>query len=91
MLTHGVGPMRVYSISAILLDLDQPQRVLAALPEPLLLPDAVERDGYVPNVVYSCGSLLHNDTLVIPYGTSDSTIAVATASLREVLAAMVEP
>jgi len=90
-LTHGVGPMRVYSMSAILLDLDQPHRVLAALPEPLLVPSAVERDGYVPNVVYSCGSLLHGDTLVIPYGTSDSAIAVAVASLREVIAAMTEP
>jgi predicted GH43/DUF377 family glycosyl hydrolase len=90
-LTHGVGPMRLYSMGALLLDLDQPQRVLAALPEPLLLPDAAERDGYVPNVVYSCGGLLHDDTLVIPYGTSDSTIAVATASLRDVMAAMAEP
>lgn len=88
-LTHGVGPMRVYSMGAILLDLEHPERVLATLAEPLLLPAATERDGYVPNVVYSCGSLLHDDTLVIPYGASDSTIALATASVRDVLAAMV--
>lgn len=81
-LTHGVGPMRVYSMGAILLDLDHPERVLAALPEPLLLPDSDERDGYVPNVVYSCGGLPHGDALVIPYGASDSTIGFGTTSLR---------
>ncbi|EWM12127.1 glycoside hydrolase family 130 protein [Kutzneria sp. 744] len=84
-LTHGVGPMRVYSIGAMLLDLDNPERVLAALPEPLLSADATERDGYVPNVVYSCGGLLHRDTVVIPYGASDATIAVATVALPELL------
>lgn len=87
-LTHGVGPMRVYSMGAILLDLDHPERVLATLPEPLLLPIAAERDGYVPNVVYSCGALLHDDTLVIPYGASDSTIGLATTSLHSLLAAL---
>ncbi len=87
-LTHGVGPMRVYSIGALLLDLEHPERVVATLPEPLLLPAAAERDGYVPNVVYSCGGLLHGDTLVIPYGAADSTIALCTASLPELLGAM---
>ncbi|MEJ2854230.1 MULTISPECIES: glycoside hydrolase family 130 protein [unclassified Saccharothrix] len=87
-LTHGVGPMRVYSIGAMLLDLDHPERVLASLPDPLLVPSGEERDGYVPNVVYSCGGLLHGDTLVIPYGTSDSSIAVCTTSLTALLAAM---
>ncbi|WP_439658733.1 glycoside hydrolase family 130 protein [Lentzea sp. HUAS TT2] len=87
-LTHGVGPMRRYSMGAMLLDLDEPHRVLAALPEPLLVPDATERDGYVPNVVYSCGSLMHGDTLMIPYGASDATIGVATASVSELIAAM---
>ncbi|MEU4769429.1 glycoside hydrolase family 130 protein [Actinosynnema sp. NPDC023794] len=87
-LTHGVGPMRVYSMGAMLLDLDHPERVLASLPEPLLLPTADERDGYVPNVVYSCGSLRHGDTLVIPYGASDSTIGLATASLPDLVAAL---
>ncbi|MBW4722329.1 hypothetical protein [Saccharothrix obliqua] len=87
-LTHGVGPMRVYSIGTMLLDLDHPERVLASLPDPLLVPSAEERDGYVPNVVYSCGGLLHGDTLVIPYGTSDSSIAVCTTSLSALLAVM---
>ncbi|MGW6442803.1 glycoside hydrolase family 130 protein [Lentzea sp. NPDC055074] len=87
-LTHGVGPMRLYSMGAMLLDLEQPHRVLATLREPLLTPDAVERNGYVPNVVYSCGGLAHGDTLVIPYGASDATIGVATASVSELTAAM---
>ena len=58
-LTHGVGPMRTYSIGAILLDLDDPSRIIAQLREPLLSPGADEQDGYVPNVVYSCGGLVH--------------------------------
>ncbi|GAA3872855.1 glycoside hydrolase family 130 protein [Saccharothrix violaceirubra] len=89
-LTHGVGPMRVYSMGAMLLDLDHPERVLATLPEPLLLPDPDERDGYVPNVIYSCGGLRHGDTLVIPYGASDSTIGLATTSLRGLVAALTD-
>lgn len=90
-LTHGVGPMRVYSIGAILLDLDQPERVLAALPDPLLTANMTERDGYVPNAVYSCGGMLHEDTVVIPYGASDTTIAVATVPLAELLNRMCRP
>jgi predicted GH43/DUF377 family glycosyl hydrolase len=80
--------MRVYTMGAMLLDLDHPERVLATLPEPLLPPTAAERDGYVPNVVYSCGALLHDDTLVIPYGASDATIGLATTSLRGLPAAL---
>jgi predicted GH43/DUF377 family glycosyl hydrolase len=72
-LIHGVGPVRSYSIGAMLLDLDDPCRVIAALDEPLLTSDG-QRDGYVPNVVYSCGALKHGDTLVIPYGFSDTGI-----------------
>jgi predicted GH43/DUF377 family glycosyl hydrolase len=87
-LTHGVGPMRVYSIGAMLLDLEHPERVLAALKEPLLSANSTERDGYVPNVVYSCGGLLHRGTVVIPYGASDATIAVATVPLTELLGRM---
>jgi beta-1,4-mannooligosaccharide phosphorylase len=64
--THGVGPMREYAIGAILLDLDEPEHLISALPEPLLVADESERDGYVPNVVYSCGSLLHGGTVVLP-------------------------
>jgi predicted GH43/DUF377 family glycosyl hydrolase len=84
-LTHGVGPMRVYSIGALLLDLEDPTRVLARLPEPIMVPDAAEREGYVPNVLYSCGALLHGDTVVLPYGIGDAAIGVAVIPLRELL------
>ena len=83
--THGVGPIREYAIGAILLDLDQPERLLAALPEPLLVADESERDGYVPNVVYSCGALLHGQTIVLPYGCSDSSVRIATIDLARLL------
>jgi predicted GH43/DUF377 family glycosyl hydrolase len=83
--THGVGPMREYAIGAVLLDLDEPQRLIAALPEPLLVADESERDGYVPNVVYSCGSMLHGETVVLPYGCSDSSVRVATVDLGVLL------
>jgi len=76
-LTHGVGPVRTYGIGAILLDLDDPTVVIGSLREPLLTPADDERDGYVPNVVYSCGSMIHNDTLVLPYGCSDSAVRFA--------------
>jgi predicted GH43/DUF377 family glycosyl hydrolase len=85
-LTHGVGPMRTYRIGAILLDLDDPTRILGQLREPLLSPAADEQDGYVPNVVYSCGALVHGETLVLPYGMGDSAIGIATAPLGELLA-----
>jgi predicted GH43/DUF377 family glycosyl hydrolase len=87
-LTHGVGPMRTYRIGAILLDLDDPSRVLGRLRQPLLSPDADERDGYVPNVVYSCGAVVHADTLVLPYGMADAAIGVATVPLPELLDAL---
>ncbi len=76
-LTHGVGPMREYAIGALLLDLDDPSRVIGALRDPLLRPSADERDGYVPNVVYSCGALLHGDQLLLPYGVSDASVRFA--------------
>jgi predicted GH43/DUF377 family glycosyl hydrolase len=87
-LTHGVGPMRTYAIGALLLDLDDPTRVIGSLPEPLLSPDADEQDGYVPNVVYSCGALIHADTLVLPYGISDGAIGVATVGVADLLDAL---
>ncbi|MEV6970367.1 glycoside hydrolase family 130 protein [Hamadaea sp. NPDC051192] len=87
-LTHGVGPMRTYGIGAILLDLDEPEHVLAETAEPLLLPTMQERDGYVPNVVYSCGGLLHDGTLTIPYGISDTAVAFAQVELGTLLAQM---
>jgi predicted GH43/DUF377 family glycosyl hydrolase len=85
-LTHGVGPMRTYRIGAILLDLDDPTRILGQLPQPLLSPVPDEQDGYVPNVVYSCGALVHADTLVLPYGMADAAIGIATVPLPELLA-----
>jgi predicted GH43/DUF377 family glycosyl hydrolase len=84
-LTHGVGPMRVYSIGALLLDLDDPTRIVARLPEPVMVPDASEREGYVPNVLYSCGALLHGDSVVLPYGIGDAAIGVAVIPLPELL------
>jgi predicted GH43/DUF377 family glycosyl hydrolase len=87
-LTHGVGPMRTYRIGAVLLDLDDPTRIIGKLREPLLSPAPDEQDGYVPNVVYSCGSLVHGDTLVLPYGIGDSAIGVATLSLPALLDAL---
>ena len=87
-ITHGVGPMRRYVLSAILLDLHHPERVIAELPGPLLEPDSVEREGYVPNVLYSCGALIHAGDLWLPYGASDARIGFATAPVDDLLAAM---
>ena len=87
-LSHGVGPMRTYAIGALLLDLEDPTRIIGRLREPLLSPTRDERDGYVPNVVYSCGALLHAGNLVIPYGMGDSAIGVATVPLNELLGAL---
>jgi predicted GH43/DUF377 family glycosyl hydrolase len=87
-LTHGVGPMRRYVISAILLDLDHPERVIAQLPGALLEPDATEREGYVPNVLYSCGALVHGGLLWLPYGASDARVGFATIGVGGLLAAM---
>jgi predicted GH43/DUF377 family glycosyl hydrolase len=84
-LTHGVGPMREYAIGAGLLALDDPTHLIATLTEPLLVPDEDERVGYVPNVVYSCGSLVHGDTIVLPYGCGDSAIRIATVPLSALL------
>jgi predicted GH43/DUF377 family glycosyl hydrolase len=85
MLTHGVGPMRRYAIGAELLDLDDPTRVIGHLEEPLLTPTEDERDGYVPNVVYSCGAMLHGDTIVLPYGIADANVGVATLPLSQLV------
>jgi len=87
-LSHGVGPMREYSIGAFLLDRDDPAKVIGRLREPLLKPNQNEREGYVPNVVYTCGSLLHNGQLIIPYGLADHATGFATVPLAEVLAGM---
>jgi predicted GH43/DUF377 family glycosyl hydrolase len=87
-LTHGVGPMRTYSLGAMLLDLDEPQRVLARTEEPIIRPGLDRRDGYVPNVIYSCGAVAHNDILLLPYGIGDQTMSIATLSIDELLSSM---
>jgi predicted GH43/DUF377 family glycosyl hydrolase len=87
-MSHGVGPMRKYCIGAFLLDLEDPTRVIGRVREPLLKAEGDEREGYVPNVVYSCGSLVRNGQLVIPYAMSDYASTFATASLDEVLERM---
>ncbi|SIN32009.1 glycoside hydrolase family 130 protein [Micromonospora cremea] len=89
-LTHGVGPMRRYAIGALLLDLQRPERVVAHLPGVLLSTDQGDRDGYVPNVVYSCGGLIHDGELWLPYGASDTRVGFATVPVAALLAAMVE-
>ncbi len=88
LLTHGVGPMRKYSIGAMLLDLKDPSRVIARLEEPLITPSEKEREGYVPNVVYSCGSIILNGDLIIPYAASDSVSHIALISVDELLKKM---
>lgn len=89
-LTHGVGPLREYALGALLLDLHDPTVVLGALREPLLRPDEDEREGYVPNVVYSCGALRHGDLLLLPYAASDARVLFALvdvpALVRQLLA-----
>jgi len=85
LLTHGVGPMREYRMGAVLLDLEDPSRVVGHLKDPILVPAREERDGYVPNVVYSCGSMIHNDKLIIPFGICDTSTSFATVSLDELL------
>ncbi|TMM56856.1 response regulator [Maribacter algarum] len=84
-ITHGVGAVRRYVLGAILLDLNDPTKVLATLKNPLLEANEMEREGYVPNVVYSCGSILHNDNIIIPYAMSDTSSGFAYVSVQEVL------
>jgi predicted GH43/DUF377 family glycosyl hydrolase len=86
LLTHGVGAVRTYGLGVTLLDLEDPTRVIGRLPEPLLLPTEEEREGYVPNVVYTCGALVHAGELVIPYGISDYATCMATVPLEPLLA-----
>ena len=87
-LTHGVGAMRTYSIGAILLDLEDPRKMIGRTDRPLITPDPDDRDGYVPNVVYSCGGFLHGDTLVVPYAIADHRISIVTLSAEALLASM---
>jgi predicted GH43/DUF377 family glycosyl hydrolase len=88
LLTHGVGPVRKYSIGAALLDKNDPSKVLARSREPLLRPEPSEREGYVPNVVYTCGAMRHNDQVILPYAVSDTFSNFATIRISELLQAM---
>ena len=85
-ITHGVGAMRKYCIGAMLLDLEDPSKVIGHLKEPLLSPKGSEREGYVPNVVYTCGALLHRGRLILPYGLSDTACTIVTLELDDLLA-----
>lgn len=87
-LSHGVGPLRKYCIGAFLLDLDNPTKVIGRLREPLLAPNENEREGYVPNVVYTCGAIVHQSKLIIPYALADHATGFAVAPLTQVLSAM---
>ena len=88
LLTHGVGAMRKYSIGAVLLDKDDPSKVIGRTRDPLLSAKDQDREGYVPNVVYSCGAIRHGDTLFLPYGIADSSVGFAFVPIKELLAAM---
>jgi predicted GH43/DUF377 family glycosyl hydrolase len=88
MLTHGVGPVRKYSIGAALLDKRDPSRVLARSREPLLRPEPSEREGYVPNVVYTCGAMTHNGQLILPYAVSDTYSNFATIEISALMRSM---
>jgi predicted GH43/DUF377 family glycosyl hydrolase len=85
-ITHAVGPMRRYCLGATLLNLDDPTIEIGRLEEPLLIPNPDEREGYVPNVVYSCGAIINNEQLIIPYGLSDYSSSFATVDLKTLLA-----
>jgi predicted GH43/DUF377 family glycosyl hydrolase len=85
LLTHGVGAMRKYCIGALLLDLEDPSKIIGKLKEPLIMPNEYEREGYVPNVVHSCGALIHKGSVVIPYAVSDTTSGIATVELKALL------
>jgi predicted GH43/DUF377 family glycosyl hydrolase len=87
-ITHGVGPLRKYHLGVLLLDLHDPTRVIGRLKEPLLSPAADERDGYVPNVVYSCGSMAFGGRLIVPYSFSDVGTRIATLKIDDLLSAL---
>jgi predicted GH43/DUF377 family glycosyl hydrolase len=87
-LTHGVGPVRKYSIGAVLLDKKDPARVLARASEPLVRPEPTEREGYVPNVVYTCGAMRHGERIILPYAISDTFSNFATIRIAALLQAL---
>jgi len=90
-ITHAVGSMREYSLGASLYDLENPEIEIGRLSTPLMVPNETEREGYVPNVIYSCGSLIHNNDLIIPYAMSDHSSSYATVDLRELLDVLKSP
>lgn len=89
LLTHGVGPMREYTIGAVLLDIDNPEKVIGRMKEPLISPNKNEREGYVPNVVYSCGGQLYKDRLIVPYAMADYASSFISVNTEELLDKMV--
>jgi len=88
-ITHAVGSMREYTLGASLYDLEDPEKEIGRLSSPLMVPNEEEREGYVPNVIYSCGSMIHNDDLIIPYAMSDHASTYATVNLKELLDALI--
>ena len=88
LLTHGVGPVRKYSIGAVLLDKKDPSKVLARSREPLVRPEPTEREGYVPNVVYTCGAMRHRDQIILPYAVSDTFSNFATIKIAALMQAV---
>ena len=85
-ITHGVGPMRTYSLGIELLDLDNPCKIISRIDEPILVPNELDREGYVPNVVYSCGAMIFQDELIIPYASADQRCGIATLNMPELMA-----
>ena len=85
-ITHGVGPMRTYSLGIELLDIDNPEKVISRIDEPILVPNEYDREGYVPNVVYSCGAMIFQDELIIPYASADQRCGIATLNMSELMA-----
>jgi predicted GH43/DUF377 family glycosyl hydrolase len=90
LLTHGVGPVRKYAIGAVLLDKKDPSKVLARSSEPLVRPDPAEREGYVPNVVYTCGGMRHSDQIILPYAVSDTFSNFATIKIDDLKKAIAD-
>lgn len=89
-ITHGVGPLRTYRLGIEMLDLENPAHIINRLEQPILSPNELEREGYVPNVVYSCGSIIHEDTLIIPYAAADQSCSIATLPVSKLLARLTQ-
>src|SRR5690606_30502070 len=85
LITHGVGPVRTYSLGAVLLDLENPEKIIGRLKRPLIMPYVKERAGYVPNVVYTCGAYVHNETLIVPYSMNDYATSFFSLPLNNLL------